>query len=84
MRRMSEMAEELKPELRKFMRDLGYARSTAIKFCDGYMEHLATLPSLEKLDALANMHDGCMAAGLKKAGVREDVALKRYYKLERQ
>jgi hypothetical protein len=77
---LSEMIEEKKPEMRKFIIALGYTEAEAVKFADGYMAQVLKLPSLtDKLIAVDRMDDSCMTAGFKAAGIDEDEALARYF-----
>jgi hypothetical protein len=83
---MEEISSEILNKARKERRELliglieelGYRKSLAKKFAQGYISKIDELPEKEKIIALIDRHDVCMSAGFKFAEINEDEAFERY------
>lgn len=76
--KLSKELDLLKPTMEELIIDLGYSQEQAKLFSEGYAAKVKTLPMMEKLLAIENMHDDCMTAGFNNAGIDEDEAMKKY------
>jgi hypothetical protein len=74
---LSDELKEMMPIWERFIIELGYTKKQAKLFAEGYANSLKKLPMLEKMDALYNQHEECMAAGFRNAKINEAQALKR-------
>lgn len=77
---MSDMVKEMRPLWKEFVVGLGYSPEQGKAFAKGYEASLQKLGSLEKMQAIGEMHGPCISAGLNAAGIDEDEAYQRFLK----